>query len=60
MAIVSSNPGCSGCALGIVTLEDVIENLIGEVHQVHWSRGRGHYPLTSNLFYCSSPTGNCR
>lgn len=30
MAIVSSNPGGYGGALGVITLEDVIESLIGE------------------------------
>ncbi|CEP13929.1 hypothetical protein [Parasitella parasitica] len=30
MAIVSSNPGSSSGALGVITLEDVIEELIGE------------------------------
>lgn len=31
MAIVSNNPGGYGGALGVITLEDVIERLIGEV-----------------------------
>lgn len=31
MAIVSSDPGGSSGALGVITLEDVIEELIGEV-----------------------------
>jgi hypothetical protein len=30
MAIVSNNPGGYGGALGVITLEDVIESLIGE------------------------------
>lgn len=30
MAIVSNNPGGYGRALGVITLEDVIESLIGE------------------------------
>lgn len=30
MAIVSNNPGSYGGALGVITLEDVIEGLIGE------------------------------
>lgn len=32
MAIVSSDPGNVGGALGVITLEDVIEELIGEVN----------------------------
>lgn len=31
MAIVSSDPGGSSGTLGVITLEDVIEELIGEV-----------------------------
>lgn len=31
MALVSNNPGAKGGALGVITLEDVIEELIGEV-----------------------------
>lgn len=31
MAIVSSDPGGISGALGVITLEDVIEELIGEV-----------------------------
>jgi CBS domain containing-hemolysin-like protein len=31
MAIVSSDPGGTSGALGVITLEDVIEELIGEV-----------------------------
>jgi CBS domain containing-hemolysin-like protein len=31
MAIVSNNPCGYGGALGVITLEDVIEGLIGEV-----------------------------
>lgn len=31
MALVSSDPGGDNGALGVITLEDVIEELIGEV-----------------------------
>ena len=31
MALVSSNPGGEDGVLGVITLEDVIEELIGEV-----------------------------
>jgi CBS domain containing-hemolysin-like protein len=31
MVLVSNNPGGDGDALGVITLEDVIESLIGEV-----------------------------
>jgi CBS domain containing-hemolysin-like protein len=31
MALVSNHPGGPGGALGVITLEDVIEELIGEV-----------------------------
>lgn len=31
LALISSNPGGVGGALGVLTLEDVIEELIGEV-----------------------------
>lgn len=30
MALVSNNPGAQNGALGVITLEDVIEELIGE------------------------------
>lgn len=35
MAIVSSDPGGISGALGVITLEDVIEELIGEVTHTH-------------------------
>lgn len=35
MALVSQNPGAHGGALGVITLEDVIEELIGEVNICH-------------------------
>lgn len=35
MALVSSNPGGEDGVLGVITLEDVIEELIGEVCKQH-------------------------
>jgi CBS domain containing-hemolysin-like protein len=32
MSIISNNPGENDSALGVITLEDVIESLIGEVN----------------------------
>jgi CBS domain containing-hemolysin-like protein len=45
MAIVSSDPGGTSGALGVITLEDVIEELIGEVSEL---------PNPSNCFALSS------
>lgn len=42
MALVSDDPGGQSGAMGIITLEDVIEELIGEVEKLLEHQGLGN------------------